>query len=211
MLFHLGTASGPHFRAIFATAQDSIFVKDRFFRYVQVNPAMEHLTGRQPSFLARPILSCSGRKPGPVLGNRPPGAPWRAVKEVHTVPVLEVPTTFHVIKVPLHDDAGKIVGIRGIARDITDMKQAEAALQESEERFRMLFEHAPDAYILTDVQGEIIDCNQATEDLIGYGREELIGNNFACLPLLDFRQQARLVELLAQAAPGEIMGRWTSP
>ena len=70
----------------------------------------------------------------------------------------------------------------------------------------MLFEHAPDSYVLTDRQGEIIDCNQATEELTGYGREELIGNNFACLPWLDSRQQVRLADLLAQTAPGEVMG-----
>ena len=70
----------------------------------------------------------------------------------------------------------------------------------------MLFEYAPDAYILADMQGEIIDCNQATEELAGYGREELVGNNFACLPWLDFRQQVRLADLLAQTARGEVMG-----
>ena len=128
------------------------------------------------------------------------------VKGIHTVPVQGGPITFHYIKAPLHDEAGEIVGICGIARDITDLKQAEAALEESEERFRMLFDHAPDAYILADMQGEIIDCNQATEELAGYGREELIGNNFACLPWLDFRQQVRLADLLAQTARGEVMG-----
>ena len=70
----------------------------------------------------------------------------------------------------------------------------------------MLFDHVPDAYILADMQGEIIDCNQATEELAGYGREELVGNNFACLPWLDFRQQVRLADLLAQTARGEVMG-----
>ena len=101
------------------------------------------------------------------------------------------------------------VAILGV--DITDRKNAEQALRESEERFRMLFDHAPDAYILADMQGEIIDCNQATEELAGYGREELVGNNFACLPWLDFRQQVRLADLLAQTARGKSWGRWTSP
>ena len=98
------------------------------------------------------------------------------------------------------------VKILSLVRDITDRKQVETALKESEERFRMLFEHVPDAYILADLQGEIIDCNQATEKLAGYGREELVGNNFACLPWLDFRQQVRLANLLAQTAHGEVMG-----
>ena len=125
------------------------------------------------------------------------------VKGVHTVRVQGVPIPFHYIKAPLHDEAGEIVGICGIARNISGLKQAEAALKESEERFRMLFDHVPDAYILADMQGEIIDCNQATAELAGYGREELVGNNFACLPWLDFRQQVRLADLLAQTATGK--------
>jgi len=196
------------FRSIFATAQDTIFIKDRSFRYTQVNPAMERLFGRPAAeIIGKTDLDLVGagdteriqKQDQQVLNGE-------VVKGVHTVPVQGVAIPFHYIKAPLQDDAGNIVGICGIARDITDLKQTEAALAESEERFRMLFEHAPDAYILADMQGEIIDCNQAAEELAGYGRGELIGNNFACLPWLDFRQQVRLADLLAQTARGEVMG-----
>ena len=107
---------------------------------------------------------------------------------------------------PILDADGKVSRVSVLGIDITDRKNAEQALKESEERFRMLFDHVPDAYILADMQGEIIDCNQATEELAGYGREELVGNNFACLPWLDFRQQVRLADLMAQTARGEVMG-----
>ncbi len=107
---------------------------------------------------------------------------------------------------PILDAEGKVSMLSILAIDIKDRKNAEQALKESEERFRMLFDHVPDAYILADMQGEIIDCNQATEELAGYGREELIGNNFACLPWLDFRQQVRLADIMAQTARGEVMG-----
>ena len=200
--------SEARFRAIFKAAQDAIFIKDRSLRYTQVNPAVERL-------FDRPAADLIGKTDTYLFGAAA-GAHIRAedrrvlngeiVKEVYAVPVQGVPTTFHVVKVPLYDDAGQVMGVCGIARDITDLKQAEAALKESEERFRMLFDHVPDAYILADMQGEIIDCNQATEELAGYGREELIGNNFACLPWLDFRQQVRLADLLAQTARGEVMG-----
>jgi PAS domain S-box-containing protein len=200
--------SEARFRAIFATAQDSIFIKDRSFRYTLVNPALERLFGRPAAeIIGKTDLSLLGaadteriRKQDRRVLN------GEVVKGIHTVTVQDVPVTFHYIKAPLRDEAGEIVGICGIARDISDLKRVEAALSESEERFRMLFEYAPDAYILADMQGEIIDCNQAAEDLAGYGREELVGNNFACLPWLDFRQQVRLADLLAQTARGEVMG-----
>jgi PAS domain S-box-containing protein len=200
--------SEARLRAIFATAQDTVFIKDRSFRYTQVNPAMERLYGR-------PAAELIGKTDLDLVEAAEAERIWKqdrrvlngeVVKGAHTVSVQGVPITFHYIKAPLLDEAGEIVGICGIARDITDLRQAEDALEESEERFRMLFDHVPDAYILADMQGEIIDCNQAAEDLAGYGREELVGNNFACLPWLDFRQQVRLADLLAQAARGEVMG-----
>jgi PAS domain S-box-containing protein len=200
--------SEARFRAIFATAQDTVFIKDRSFRYTQVNPAMERLYGR-------PEAEIIGKTDLELVGAADAERIWKqdrrvlngeVVKGAHTVPAQGVPVTFHYIKAPLHDEAGEIVGICGIARDISDLRRAEDALEESEERFRMLFDHVPDAYILADMQGEIIDCNQAAEDLAGYGREELVGNNFACLPWLDFRQQVRLADLLAQTARGEVMG-----
>ena len=200
--------SEARFRAIFATAQDSIFIKDRSFRYTQVNPAMERLFGRPAAeIIGKTDLDLVGAADAERIRKQDRRVlNGEVVKGIHAVQVQGGPITFHYIKAPLHDEAGEIVGICGIARDITDLKQAEAALEESEERFRMLFDHVPDAYILADMQGEIIDCNQATEELAGYGREELIGNNFACLPWLDFRQQVRLADLLAQTARGEVMG-----
>jgi PAS domain S-box-containing protein len=200
--------SEARFRAIFATAQDTVFIKDRSLRYTQVNPAMARLYGQAAAeIVGKTDLDLVGaaeaeriwKQDRRVLGGE-------VVKGAHTVSVQGVPIKFHYIKAPLRDEAGEIVGICGIARDISDLRRAEEALEESEERFRMLFDHVPDAYILADMQGEIIDCNQAAEDLAGYGREELVGNNFACLPWLDFRQQVRLADLLAQTARGEIMG-----
>ena len=191
------------FRAIFATAQDSIFIKDRSFRYFQVNPAMERLFGRP----AAEIIGKTDLDGGGGYGAYPEEdrrvLNGEVVKGSHTVTVQDVPLRFIISKLPCAD------GERGNLRHRPGHHRFEAGgggPAESEERFRMLFEYAPDAYILADMQGEIIDCNQATEELAGYGREELMGNNFACLPWLDFRQQVRLADLLAQTARGEVMG-----
>ena len=59
-------------------------------------------------------------------------------------------------------------------RDITERKLAEAALRESEERFRGIMEQAADAFIIHDFQGKIVDVNQSTCRSLGYTRAELL-------------------------------------
>jgi PAS domain S-box-containing protein len=79
-------------------------------------------------------------------------------------------------KVPLRDGDGQIEGVLGISLDITERKQAEEALRESNERFHALFEYSPDAVVLLDAATNIIvDCNQIACQMNGYTREELIG------------------------------------
>ncbi|GAH89328.1 unnamed protein product, partial [marine sediment metagenome] len=58
--------------------------------------------------------------------------------------------------------------------DITERKKAEKKKKESEEKFRYLFENSPNSIILLNLEGVIIDCNNATEKIFGYKKEELI-------------------------------------
>jgi PAS domain S-box-containing protein len=98
--------------------------------------------------------------------------------------------------------------VRRALREIEERvwrQEAEEALRKSEQRWRMLFEYAPDAYFLNDLQGTFVDGNKVAEELIGYRREELIGRNFLQLNLLVGDGLARAAQHLAlnnQGKPG---------
>jgi PAS domain S-box-containing protein len=64
-----------------------------------------------------------------------------------------------------------------LLRDITESKQAEGALQESESRYRYLFEYSQVANALVGMDGKIIDVNQAAAEIYGYDRSEIVGRN----------------------------------
>jgi len=101
---------------------------------------------------------------------------------------------------------GNIIG--GVANfvDITERKKANEELKSSEERLKLLFESAPDAYYLNDLKGTFIDGNKAAEELIGYKRQELIGKSFMKLNLLSFNQMPKAAKNLAKNALGKSTG-----
>lgn len=73
------------------------------------------------------------------------------------------------------DEAGRIVEYQAVGRDISAKKFTEQALQESEERYRQLFELESDAIVLSDDTTDyILEVNAAAEALYGYKREELL-------------------------------------
>jgi PAS domain S-box-containing protein len=76
---------------------------------------------------------------------------------------------------PIHDPRGNIVGIMSSMEDITQRKQAETALRKSEIRYRSLFHHSLDAFLLTAPDGSILDANPAACEMFGMTAEEIKG------------------------------------
>lgn len=106
---------------------------------------------------------------------------------------------------PIHHD-GKITGVSVFAHEVTERRRTEEALRESEERFKILFEFAPDAYYLSDLKGKFIDGNKMAEKLTGYRKEELVGKNFLKLNLLLPDQIPKAAKLLMKNALGLATG-----
>jgi PAS domain S-box-containing protein len=76
---------------------------------------------------------------------------------------------------PRRGKEGAIVGIEGIVEDITERRQAEEALRQSERGYRTLVESSPDGILCTDSKGRILACNEAACRLLKYEADDLRG------------------------------------
>ena len=93
---------------------------------------------------------------------------------------------------PIRDPAGVIVGSVVVGRDITELKQAEAALRESEEKFSQIFDFSPVAISLTaQKEGRYVAVNAAWLKLYEWSREEVVGRTVVELNIWeDLKQRA---------------------
>lgn len=175
--------SENRFRTLFRSACDAIFLKDCDCRYLQINPAMERLLGQPAAKLVgRTDAEIFGLAVGQGIRRDDERVLQGAVVEEEQVrPILGSETVLHVVKAPLHDGQGAIVGICGIARDITARRQAEQQLREREERYRAIFHNIQDVYFEVDRQGTITELSPSVVQVLGVEREALLGASVATL------------------------------
>ena len=95
-------------------------------------------------------------------------------------------------------------GILCIARNITEEKKAEQKLKESEEKYKALFDSSPYSVILSDMSGNIIDCNANVEKVFGLKNDDVIGKNFRDFALYPPESLPLLIKNFKILLKGEI-------
>lgn len=108
---------------------------------------------------------------------------------------------------PVRDDDEKEVrAVTIVLTDISERKAAETEVKNSEERLKILFDYAPEAYFLTDIKGTFVDSNLAVTELSGYTKEDLRGKNIFTMGLIASMHLTRTAVLFARNALGKSTG-----
>ena len=93
--------------------------------------------------------------------------------------------------------------IQGLITDITEKFKLEQKLKESEERYRNLFESMPFSIALLDQKGRVVYCNPASEKLLGYSMEDLIGEEFSNLSIIHPQYLPLIMKRFKKVIKGE--------
>jgi len=174
-------------------ARDVIYTHDLFGNYTSVNTAAEQLTGYTIDEILR--LNSSQVVAPEYLDLCLQMVERKLDEQKETAYEVEL-VTKDGVRVPVEINthliysAGKAVAVQGIARDVRQRKAFQSALEESEARYRELFENANDIIYVHDLAGNFLSLNHAGEILTGYSREEAFQMNVAQVVAPDHLEQA---------------------
>ena len=105
------------------------------------------------------------------------GEPFEAKEALVRLGTGQAPREVYLnfVYLPTRNDSRQINGIFVHATNVTDLVRARQQVEESEKRFASAFAEAPIGMVLTKPDGTIVEANQAYADMLGRGREELLG------------------------------------
>ena len=165
---------GELYRAYFTASPIALFVSDTQGRYLEVNGAACALTGyAREELVGLSISDLLGGEDPRGLGERLVGLLALGGGRSEVSILRKDGTVRHCL---VHASAVGSDRMLGMLLDITDRREAEEKLRDSEERFRGLSEAAFEAILVHD-GGRIVDVNQALCDLGGYSWHELVGRD----------------------------------
>ncbi len=193
--------------AIAENSADCLFAKDSEDRFILFNRASERLTGKT----AAEVLGRDESALFPAdLAAQLKADNHRVMTENRSLNFQENLTTargtfaYMTTKSPLRDADGKVIGLFGIARDISELKQAELALRESESRFRALVEESlAGIYIIQDDRFRYVNPGFAA--IFGYDTPDAVIDRLTVADLVSPEDRGQVAENIRRRLDGEIV------
>jgi PAS domain S-box-containing protein len=175
-------ASREAYRDLAENAHHFIWEADQLGRFTYLNDAVARFTGMPKSALlgqsARSLLIDDPRNPDleSLLARRRAGE--EVPPQIFRMKSGEGPRWVEAVAQAVRGSDGQLIGVRGIAYDVTERVLAEQRLRESEERYRGLVESQLELIARVDPEGRVTFVNDAFCAKFGRRREELIGMRF---------------------------------
>jgi len=204
--------SEERFRSLVETSGDWVWETDRWGVYTYASPTVRALLGYE----AEEVV---GRTPFDLM---PPDEAARVRRLFQEVAAAARPleglenvnqhkdgrrVVLETNAVPFFDTKGALLGYRGIDRDVTARKQAETALQESEEKFRSLVENAPTGIVIVSDAFRFAYVNDELCRMLGRPQAEIIDRDFR--DFLDEESRSLVGDhYLRRRAGEEVPGRY---
>lgn len=176
--------SEEQLRFVTENTVDVIWQMDKRLRFTYLSPSLYDMTGYQPQeWLGTHLWEHTTKKEFLKMGR----AAVRMIREYHTLDYVILESEMYnkecelipveIVGKPILK-AGKLVGLQGSTRDISERIETQRQLEKSEERYRSLFESVPIGLYRTTPDGELTDANQALVNILGYpDRETLLKTN----------------------------------
>lgn len=194
-----------NYRDLVEQASDIIFTQDMKGLLTGINAAGAHFLGVGPEeLLGRAFTDAFKINPQDPLRQDP--IRMETFKQVESYDNLQFRTEdatgrerwLEIVTSPTKGRKGDTIGLRGVARDITDRKQIELALRDSDERYRMLFQSTPQPILVYDEETlRFLAVNEAAIQTYGYGRDE-----FLSMTVEDVRSSENTPALLIKSPTG---------
>lgn len=193
--FHSLQESYNLLEAIIEGTTDAIFVKDIEGRYLMVNSTTAQLLGRPKSeilgkqdrnFFSREAASQYQENDRAIFASG-------ETQTIEEFGIINNRKRFYMAtKYLCRDKSGKTIGLIGISRDITEIKQAAEVLQETKEKLQAVVSASPLAIFVTDRHNYVKMWNPAAERILGWRETEVLNSPLPIIPLQK-REECQLV------------------
>lgn len=194
------------YRQLVESLHEGIWVIDRDAYTTFVNPRMAEMLGYTVDEMQGKHLFSFMDKRGVEICKNYLERRKQGIKEQHYFEFIRKDGTRVYARLgtsPITDDYGNYVGALASVMDITEQRQAEDKLRESEEKWRSLVEMAPDGIATIDMKGVVTSVNNAFLRLTEYSREEIVGKHFTKLQTVRAKDIPKYLKLMVSALRGK--------